>query len=117
MFDVFLRKGFIINVSFLAGSDLFTLLCESEIIKPASYANIIFSPPNKRQSSPGCLFNFLKKEGCFLMKRKTVNTIGEMTNSRMAWNFNASTRVVQNKKGKGSYNRKRMKQKQTKEFL
>ncbi|WP_263117628.1 ribosome alternative rescue factor ArfA [Bacillus subtilis] len=51
------------------------------------------------------------------MKRKTVNTIGEMTNSRMAWNFNASTRVVQNKKGKGSYNRKRMKQKQTKEFL
>lgn len=51
------------------------------------------------------------------MKRKTANTIGEMTNSRMTWNFNASTRVVQNKKGKGSYNRKQMKQKQTKEFL
>lgn len=69
MFDVFLRKGFIINVSFLAGSDLFTLLCELEIVIPASFANIIFSPPNKRQSSPGCLFNFVKKEGLFDEKK------------------------------------------------
>ncbi|BCT30476.1 alternative ribosome rescue factor ArfA [Bacillus velezensis] len=50
------------------------------------------------------------------MKRKTANTIGEMTNSRMTWNFNASTRVAQNKKGKGSYNRKQIKQKVNKEF-
>ncbi|MGG4197880.1 alternative ribosome rescue factor ArfA [Peribacillus frigoritolerans] len=34
-------------------------------------------------------------------------TIGEMANSRMRWSFDPSTRIVKNKKGKGSYNRKK----------
>ena len=34
-------------------------------------------------------------------------TIGEMANSRMRWTFDPSTRIVKNKKGKGSYNRKK----------
>ncbi|MED3910698.1 ribosome alternative rescue factor ArfA [Peribacillus simplex] len=34
-------------------------------------------------------------------------TIGEMTNSRMRWAFDPSTRIIKNKKGKGSYNRKK----------
>lgn len=48
------------------------------------------------------------------MKKK--NSIGEMTNSRMTWGFNASTRVVSNKKGKGSYNRRKMKQDLSKSY-
>lgn len=40
------------------------------------------------------------------MKKKKAKTIGEMTNSRLTWGFNASTRIVKNKKGKGSYTRK-----------
>lgn len=34
-------------------------------------------------------------------------TIGEMANSRMRWTFDPSTRIIKNKKGKGSYNRKK----------
>lgn len=34
-------------------------------------------------------------------------TIGEMVNSRMRWAFDPSTRIIKNKKGKGSYNRKK----------
>lgn len=34
-------------------------------------------------------------------------TIGEMANSRMRWAFGPSTRIIKNKKGKGSYNRKK----------
>ncbi|MFS0781134.1 alternative ribosome rescue factor ArfA [Bacillus sp. 1P06AnD] len=43
------------------------------------------------------------------MKKKKAKTIGEMTNSRRTWSFDASTRIVKNRKGKGSYNRKRSK--------
>lgn len=32
-----------------------------------------------------------------------------MSNSRMTWGFNPTTRVVKNKKGKGSYNRQEAK--------
>ncbi|CAH0178983.1 hypothetical protein SRABI80_01310 [Peribacillus frigoritolerans] len=32
-------------------------------------------------------------------------TIGEVANSRMRWAFDPSTRIIKNKKGKGSYNR------------
>lgn len=48
-----------------------------------------------------------QKEG-FVMKDKSKDkrTIGERSNSRKTWSFNASTQVVQNKKGKGSYSRK-----------
>lgn len=44
-----------------------------------------------------------------MTKTITTNkkTIGEMTNSRMRWVFDPSTRVIKNKKGKGSYNRKK----------
>jgi hypothetical protein len=42
------------------------------------------------------------------MKKK--KSIGEMTNSRMMWSFDASTRIISNKKGKGSYNRTKIKQ-------
>ncbi|MGM9927874.1 MAG: alternative ribosome rescue factor ArfA [Bacillus sp. (in: firmicutes)] len=41
-----------------------------------------------------------------MKKKKQAKTIGEMTNGRRMWGFNASTRVVKNKKGKGSYSRK-----------
>lgn len=34
-------------------------------------------------------------------------SIGEMANSRMRWAFDPSTRIIKNKKGKGSYNRKK----------
>ncbi|UYY98427.1 ribosome alternative rescue factor ArfA [Peribacillus frigoritolerans] len=34
-------------------------------------------------------------------------TIGEMANGRIRWAFAPSTRIVKNKKGKGSYNRKK----------
>ncbi|USK74527.1 alternative ribosome rescue factor ArfA [Peribacillus frigoritolerans] len=34
-------------------------------------------------------------------------TIGETANSRMRWAFDPSTRIIKNKKGKGSYNRKK----------
>lgn len=34
-------------------------------------------------------------------------TIGEMANSRMRWAFDPSTRIIKNKKGKGSYNWKK----------
>ncbi|WP_433957857.1 hypothetical protein [Cytobacillus horneckiae] len=37
--------------------------------------------------------------------KKKKRTIGEMTNSRMYWTFNPSTRIINNKKGKGSYKR------------
>lgn len=40
------------------------------------------------------------------MTKTNKKTIGEMTNSRMRWAFDPSTRVI-NKKGKGSYNRKK----------
>ncbi|WP_263704691.1 alternative ribosome rescue factor ArfA [Bacillus thuringiensis] len=39
-------------------------------------------------------------------KSKDKRTIGERSNSRKTWSFNASTQVVPNKKGKGSYSRK-----------
>lgn len=42
------------------------------------------------------------------MKKNTIKTIGEMTNSRLTWGFDASTRIVKNKKGKGSYIRKKI---------
>ncbi|MGN1402109.1 MAG: hypothetical protein ACI4XL_11485 [Bacillus sp. (in: firmicutes)] len=38
--------------------------------------------------------------------KKKAKTIGEMTNSRRTWGFDASTRIVKNKKGTGSYSRK-----------
>ena len=41
-----------------------------------------------------------------MKKKKQAKTIGEMTNSRRMWSIDASTRVVKNKKGKGSYSRK-----------
>ncbi|MFI8493158.1 alternative ribosome rescue factor ArfA [Peribacillus butanolivorans] len=41
------------------------------------------------------------------MKKMKMKRIGEMTNSRMTWSFDPSTRVIKNKKGKGSYNRKK----------
>lgn len=37
---------------------------------------------------------------------KNKKTIGELTNSRLTWGINPITRVMKNKKGKGSYNRK-----------
>lgn len=37
--------------------------------------------------------------------KKKKKTIGEMTNSRLSWSINPTTRVVKNKKGKGSYSR------------
>lgn len=43
------------------------------------------------------------------MSKRELKTIGEMTNTRSTWAFNASTRVVKNKKGKGSYSRKKLK--------
>lgn len=49
------------------------------------------------------------------MKKKKA-TIGEMTKSRMTWAFDASTRVIKNKKGKGSYNRRKMKQDLSKSY-
>lgn len=42
-------------------------------------------------------------------KTKKNKTIGEMTNSRMMWAIKPNTRIVQNKKGKGSYNRQKAK--------
>ncbi|MES1040191.1 alternative ribosome rescue factor ArfA [Peribacillus simplex] len=44
-----------------------------------------------------------------MKKNNKKKRIGEMTNSRMTWGFDASTRVVKNKKGKGSYTRKNLK--------
>ncbi len=41
-----------------------------------------------------------------MKKKKQATTIGEMINSRRMWSIDASTRVVKNKKGKGSYSRK-----------
>ncbi|QNU03745.1 alternative ribosome rescue factor ArfA [Peribacillus butanolivorans] len=41
------------------------------------------------------------------MSKTKKKTIGEMTNSRIRWAFAPSTRVIKNKKGKGSYNRKK----------
>ncbi|MGE7762299.1 alternative ribosome rescue factor ArfA [Peribacillus sp. NPDC097895] len=41
------------------------------------------------------------------MSKSKKKTIGEMTNSRMRWAFDPSTHVIKNKKGKGSYNRKK----------
>ena len=41
-----------------------------------------------------------------MKKKKQAKTIGEMANSRRMWGFDASTRIVKNKKGKGSYSRK-----------
>ncbi|MGM9931942.1 MULTISPECIES: ribosome alternative rescue factor ArfA [Bacillaceae] len=43
------------------------------------------------------------------MMKKKKKTIGEMTNSRMTWSINPTTRVVKNKKGKGSYSRTKFK--------
>lgn len=43
------------------------------------------------------------------MSKRESKTISEMTNTRGTWAFNASTRVVKNKKGKGSYSRKNFK--------
>ncbi|MFJ7638172.1 alternative ribosome rescue factor ArfA [Peribacillus sp. NPDC097225] len=42
------------------------------------------------------------------MAKTKKKTIGELTNSRMCWAFAPSTRVIKNKKGKGSYNRKKV---------
>lgn len=38
---------------------------------------------------------------------KKNKTIGEMCNSRATWHINPTTRVVKNKKGKGSYKREK----------
>ncbi|WP_147554199.1 alternative ribosome rescue factor ArfA [Bacillus testis] len=43
------------------------------------------------------------------MKKKKAKSIGQMTASRRTWGFDSSTRVKQNKKGKGSYSRKNAK--------
>lgn len=45
------------------------------------------------------------------MNKKKATTIGEMTNSRKTWGFDSSTRVVENKKGKGAYKRSKDKKK------
>ena len=42
------------------------------------------------------------------MMKKKKKTIGEMTNSRMTWSINPTTRIVKNKKGKGSYSRTKL---------
>ncbi|MFJ7940391.1 hypothetical protein ACIQYG_17990 [Peribacillus sp. NPDC096622] len=42
-----------------------------------------------------------------ITNKTNKKTIGEMTNSRMRWAFDPSTRIIKNKKGKGSYNRKK----------
>jgi hypothetical protein len=50
------------------------------------------------------------KAGIYSMtktNKTNKKTIGEMANSRMRWTFDPSTRIVKNKKGKGSYNRKK----------
>ena len=50
------------------------------------------------------------KAGIYSMtntNKTNKKTIGEMTNSRMRWAFDPSTRIIKNKKGKGSYNRKK----------
>ncbi|MDF1997177.1 alternative ribosome rescue factor ArfA [Peribacillus frigoritolerans] len=41
------------------------------------------------------------------MNKTSKKAIGEMANSRMRWAFDPSTRIIKNKKGKGSYNRKK----------
>jgi stalled ribosome alternative rescue factor ArfA len=41
--------------------------------------------------------------------KKKLKKIGEMTKTRQVWNFNAATKVKQNDKGKGSYNRQKFK--------
>lgn len=42
--------------------------------------------------------------------KKKKGTIGQMSNSRLLWAINPSTRVKQSKKGKGSYARQKLKQ-------
>lgn len=52
------------------------------------------------------LCNYLIRKRLISLKKKNAKTIGQMTNSRRMWGFDSSTRVVRNKKGKGSYSRK-----------
>lgn len=50
------------------------------------------------------------KAGIYSMtktNKTNKKTIGEMANTRMRWAFDPSTRIIKNKKGKGSYNRKK----------
>lgn len=44
------------------------------------------------------------------MKKKKKGTIGQMSNSRLQWSINPTTRIKQSKKGKGSYSRQKAKQ-------
>ncbi|MBL4952177.1 hypothetical protein JK635_08120 [Neobacillus sp. YIM B02564] len=44
-----------------------------------------------------------------MMKKAKKTTIGEMTQTRMVWKIHPGTRIVKNKKGKGSYNRQKIK--------
>lgn len=39
------------------------------------------------------------------MAKNKRKTIGKMSKTRMMWEINPQTRIKQNKKGKGSYNR------------
>jgi len=43
-----------------------------------------------------------------MAKKRT--TIGKMSNSRMMWAIKPVTRIQKGKKGKGTYNRQKMKQ-------
>lgn len=42
-----------------------------------------------------------------MKKKDKPKTIGQITNSRANWGINTLTRIVENKKGKGSYKRTR----------
>lgn len=51
-----------------------------------------------------------KTTGGYNMKKKKKGTIGQMSNSRLQWSINPTTRIKQSKKGKGSYSRQKAKQ-------
>jgi len=44
-----------------------------------------------------------------MKQKKTSLTIGEQCNSRVMWHISPIPRIKENKKGKGSYNRKQSK--------
>lgn len=42
-------------------------------------------------------------------KKNEPKTIGKLTKARGSFGMDANTRIIENKKGKGSYNRNKMK--------
>lgn len=50
-----------------------------------------------------CVPSNLERGIC--MAKNKRKTIGKMSKTRMMWEINPQTRIKQNKKGKGSYNR------------